>query len=157
MRAQNKSSYERNREIRIAKQKEYYKANKESVNNYKTRRYNSDPNYKLTVSLRNRIYKAVAYQCGEKSARTVDLLGCSVKELRMWLESQFQQGMSWDNYGSKWHIDHYFPCASFDLTKAKEQGLCFHWTNLQPLWATENLRKNATDPMPSDFIARNLM
>jgi desulfoferrodoxin (superoxide reductase-like protein) len=59
------------------------------------------------------------------------------------LEKQFKLGMNWDNYGrSGWHIDHIKPCASFDLTKKEEQLKCFHYTNLQPLWARENLIKS---------------
>ncbi len=59
-----------------------------------------------------------------------------------WLEKQFKSGMTWENR-SLWHIDHKRPVSSFDLTKPEEQKLCFHYTNLQPLWAVENLRKSA--------------
>jgi HNH endonuclease. len=52
--------------------------------------------------------------------------------------------MSWDNYGRDgWHIDHIRPCASFDLTDPEQQRQCFHYTNLQPLWAADNIRKGA--------------
>jgi hypothetical protein len=58
------------------------------------------------------------------------------------LEAQFRDGMSWDNYGRYgWHIDHIIPCSSFDLTDTDQQRKCFHYTNLQPLWAHENLSK----------------
>jgi hypothetical protein len=57
------------------------------------------------------------------------------------LEKQFTKGMNWKNYG-KWHIDHIKPCASFDLSLEHEQKLCFHFTNLQPLWAKDNIRKS---------------
>jgi hypothetical protein len=68
------------------------------------------------------------------------LLGCSVDQLKQHLELQFKPRMSWSNYG-KWHIDHIKPCAKFNLSKASEQRRCFHYTNLQPLWAKENLQK----------------
>ena len=68
--------------------------------------------------------------------------------LKQYLEKQFTKGMSWDNYGnpngdhtSCWHIDHIKPCASFDLTQEDQQKECFHYTNLQPLWAIDNLKK----------------
>lgn len=78
------------------------------------------------------------------------LLGCSAKELRRHLESQFKPWMNWGNYG-RWHIDHIQPCASFDLTDPKQQEICFHYTNLQPLEAKKNIRKRAkiTDPQIS--------
>jgi len=72
----------------------------------------------------------------------LDLLGCTVEELRAHLEKQFKRGMSWSNYG-RWHIDHIRPCASFDLTDPEQQRICFHYSNLQPLWAEENMRKGA--------------
>jgi hypothetical protein len=79
---------------------------------------------------------------GRKNAATFDLVGCTVQELMAHLERQFAVGMSWENMG-EWHIDHVRPCASFDLTDLEQQKDCFHWSNLQPLWAEENIRKGA--------------
>jgi len=79
---------------------------------------------------------------GAKENKTVELLGCSIEECKSYLESKFIEGMSWDNHGLYgWHIDHIIPCASFDLTDPAQQQKCFHYTNLQPLWAEENLKK----------------
>lgn len=94
---------------------------------------------KLTNNLRKRVWDALKNNI--KSTNTLKLLGCSVEFLKQYLEKQFKQGMSWNNYG-KWHIDHIKPCAKFDLSKSKEQRECFHYTNLQPLWAKENCSKN---------------
>ena len=69
------------------------------------------------------------------------LIGCSIEKLKKHFEKQFKSDMSWFNYG-KWHIDHIKPCCKFDLRKISEQKKCFHYTNLQPLWAKENFRKN---------------
>ena len=78
-----------------------------------------------------------------KSAKAITLIGCSFPELRQYLEKQFKEGMSWGNYGiNGWHIDHLRPCASFDLSKPEEQQKCFHYTNLQPMWASENFSKS---------------
>lgn len=104
------------------------------------RRLASDPQFKLTRNLRRRLSHTVLGH--HKSARTLELLGCTVEELRGYLEKQFKRGMSWSNYG-RWHIDHIKPCASFDLTDPEQQRICFHYTNLQPLWAEENMRKGA--------------
>lgn len=109
-------------------------------NKYRRDRTVTDINYKITTNLRSRLSKAIAGTC--KSAPTLELLGCSVEKLKQWLEDQFEEGMSWDNYG-EWHIDHEAPCSSFDLTSPFQQRLCFHWANLQPLWAADNMSKGA--------------
>jgi len=100
----------------------------------------NDLNYKLQIAIRTRICKALRGK--DKSDRTLNLLGCSIAEFKQYLEAHFQYGMSWDNYGiSGWHVDHIKPCCSFDLRKAEEQRKCFHYTNLQPLWAKDNYNK----------------
>lgn len=103
-------------------------------------RKRNDIKYRILCNLRNRLYYALVK--GTKSAKTIELVGCAIEELQDHLESQFIKGMSWDNYG-KWHLDHIRPCASFDLTLEEEQRKCFHYTNLQPLWAAENSAKGA--------------
>ncbi len=98
-----------------------------------------DPSFRLAGNLRQRMYNTIK---GAKSATTVVLIGCSVDYLREHLERQFRLGMSWENYGKDgWQIDHIRPCASFDLTDPVQQRQCFHWSNLQPLWAHENKAK----------------
>ena len=72
----------------------------------------------------------------------MELTGCSKDELFKYLESKFIEDMTWDNYG-KWHIDHIRPCASFNLENSEEQIECFHYTNLQPLWAKDNISKGS--------------
>jgi hypothetical protein len=77
-----------------------------------------------------------------QSKRIMELMGCDHQTLKAHLEKQFQSGMTWENYGRHgWHIDHIKPCRSFDLTIPEEQCKCFHYTNLQPLWALDNHRK----------------
>lgn len=115
-------------------------AQRAQARNYAATRYARDLDYRMRSSLRSRIRQAIKRDAGEKSLKTADLIGCSVKELRAHLEAQFTDGMSWDNYGD-WHIDHIIPCASFDLSNEQEQRECFHYTNLQPLWGVENLKK----------------
>ena len=73
----------------------------------------------------------------------IDLLGAPVEECRSHLESQFTGGMSWENYG-EWHIDHMRPCSSFKLSKKDQLRMCFHHTNLQPMWRKDNERKQAS-------------
>jgi hypothetical protein len=118
-----------------------YQNHKEKIKIYKNNRRKIDVNFKLLSYLRTRIWHAL--KNNNKSKRSMELIGCSINKLKHHLENQFKLGMSWDNYG-KWHIDHIKPCASFDLTKPSEQRKCFHYTNLQPLWAEENLKKSAS-------------
>ena len=102
--------------------------------------------YRLLVrNLYGRLYVVVTSQYNVKAAATLELLGCTPEHLRAYLEAQFEPGMSWENYGRDgWHVDHIRPCASFDLTDPAQQRECFHFANLQPLWAADNLAKRDT-------------
>jgi hypothetical protein len=103
-------------------------------------RYNKDIAYHLHTLIRLRIIHGIKRL--SKKSSTFELLGCTIKYLRTWLENNFKEGMNWSNWGRKgWHIDHIKPCASFDLRKKSEQRKCFHYSNLQPLWWYENLAK----------------
>ncbi len=76
------------------------------------------------------------------NGKFTEIVGCSLEFLKTYIESLWKTGMSWENYGvNGWHIDHIKPCASFDLTDIEQRKICFHYTNLQPLWAHENLSK----------------
>ena len=103
---------------------------------YQKRKTQTDPNYRLARLLRSRLYNAL--QGRFKAGSAVDSLGCTVPELRDHLEKQFQPGMTWENYG-KWHIDHAKALVTFDLTDAGQFAQACHYTNLRPLWATENI------------------
>jgi hypothetical protein len=122
----------------------WYLKNKDRINAkavaYQRIKYKTDINFKLTKNLRRRVSNYIAMSL--KDAPTIELLGCSIEQLKQHLISKFKPGMSWRNYG-KWHVDHIRPCASFDLSKPAEQRKCFHYTNLQPLWAGDNLRKGS--------------
>jgi hypothetical protein len=110
--------------------KKYFKNKKEK-----------DPSFKLSSNIRIRIYTAL--KNNSKSNKTKRLLGCSIKQLKQYLESKFTEGMNWGNYGLYgWHIDHIIPCSSFNLSKPEEQRKCFNYKNLQPLWAIDNIKKS---------------
>jgi len=137
--------YDKTHSVEIRERKRvYYLKNKIEVlqcqKKYEFNKRRNDINYRIRKSLRCRIWHALKHNV--KSSTTTKLLGCNIDLLRLYLQSKFQPGMSFSNYG-KWHIDHIKPCASFDLTKKSEQKLCFHYTNLQPLWAIDNLKKHA--------------
>ena len=117
-------------------------AHRDYMRNYMADRAGNDIDFKLRGVLRARVRAAITRSSGAKSRKTTRLIGCSVPQLRKHLEAQFTEGMTWDNHG-EWHIDHIKPCASFDLTDAEQQLECFNYTNLQPLWASDNLSKGA--------------
>lgn len=108
---------------------------------YELRRCRENLHHRIKCHLAKRINLAIKET--KKVARTMDMTGCDIVFLKRWLEHQFWNGMTWENYSHKgWHIDHIRPCASFDLTDPEQQKQCFHWTNLQPLWAKYNLAKS---------------
>tara|TARA_B100000029_G_scaffold41084_1_gene38243 strand:+ start:3956 stop:4495 length:540 start_codon:yes stop_codon:yes gene_type:complete len=113
---------------------------KEYRNQYERERRKTDPNWKLRANLRIRIVEAL--KGSTKSKRTMELIGCTIDELWTHLESKFTNGMTRENHGI-WHVDHIKACAKFDLSDPVQQGQCFHYTNLQPLWALDNMKKGA--------------
>lgn len=121
--------------------KSYYLKNKEKLNKsqkqYHYSRLKTDIAYRLKCNLRRRLHKAVLGIT--KSASTMELLDCTIDQLREYLQLKFTENMNWNNYGN-WHI---VPCAKFDLTDPAQQKTCFHYTNLQPLWAADNMAKGA--------------
>jgi hypothetical protein len=117
-----------------------YKTYNETKKMYEREKRRSDPQFRMKKILRTRIWNAVTSQYTKKAKKTSKLLGCSWECLKEHLEKQFVEGMTWENMGD-WHIDHIIPCASFDLTNLEKQEICFHYTNLQPLWAEDNLSK----------------
>jgi hypothetical protein len=129
-----------NQEKRNKQQREYSYKNRQKRNEYLKNKKQRDAQFRVRKNIRDRM-RAAMNGMG-KSKHTMELLGCSIEELKIYLEKQFVKGMCWDNYGKKgWHIDHILPCASFDLTDPEQQKICFHYTNLQPLWAKDNYKK----------------
>jgi len=109
---------------------------------YERLKLKNDTEFKIKHTLRNRLRKAVKSQSAFKHDKTMTLVGCSVSFLRNYLQQKFKEGMTWENHG-QWHIDHIKPCASFNLNNESEQKECFHYSNLQPLWASENIIKGS--------------
>jgi hypothetical protein len=125
--------------------KGYYKKNHakciQAGVKYTRNRRKTDITFRLRALLNNRT--RIAITSNLKQSSTIKLLGCTILQARKYIESQFKPGMNWSNHSlTGWHIDHKLPCAAFDLTKESEQRKCFHYTNLQPLWAHENLSKS---------------
>jgi hypothetical protein len=110
---------------------------------YYLKRKRQDPGFDILTRLRRRINHFVSGN--NKSASTEALIGCSYDAFAKHIESQFADGMTWENR-CEWHIDHIIPCAAFDLNDPEQQRQCFHYTNMRPLWAHENRRKGASMP-----------
>lgn len=100
-------------------------------------KYHSDPDYRFRKNMSNRISKALKTQKARKDGTMWDALGCDAKTLRVHLASQFEPGMTFENHG-EWHVDHRIPCAALDLRCPLAQLVCFHYSNLQPMWGKEN-------------------
>tara|TARA_R100001244_G_scaffold83360_1_gene64356 strand:- start:35 stop:775 length:741 start_codon:yes stop_codon:yes gene_type:complete len=130
------------------RKKEYYKINREKILAYGVNRAReqraSNPAYRIKGNIKNYLNHVLRKEKIAKEERTRDYVGCSFEELKNHLEKQFKPGMNWENR-AEWHIDHITPVdyfvKNFDFTDIKIQKKCFHYTNLQPLWARENLSK----------------
>ncbi|HEC63733.1 hypothetical protein LCGC14_2751260 [marine sediment metagenome] len=130
--------YAQNRDVMLERSRKWRKINREYAANYERERKKRDPMFKLVRNLRTRLYYAI--KRNYKSGSAVRDLGCSISELKVYLESLFMSGMTWKNYG-KWHIDHIKPLSFFDLADREQLIEVCHYSNLQPLWAIDNLRK----------------
>jgi hypothetical protein len=144
MREEKRDYYAKNKNAKQQYDVIYRTQNKEKITNYKKIWEKQDRqkiHSRIKRNLRRRIIHVI--QSGYKSNSTMLLLGCDINFFLDYLEKQFDENMNWDNYGQYgWHIDHIIPCSAFDLTKEEEQKKCFHYTNLQPLWWSENLKKS---------------
>ena len=110
------------------------------MNKYNRDRLKDDVQFLLRARLTQRLYHAV--RNNQKVGSAVRDLGCTIPELKFYLEGKFKDGMSWENQGLRgWHIDHVVPLAFFDLTDREQFLRACHYTNLQPLWAVDNIRK----------------
>jgi hypothetical protein len=135
-----KKTYEKNRLCIIERSKKYYQNNKEKIFEKERERRKKDFLFRLTGNLRKRLRHFIRInKINVNKNRTFDLVGCTPEFLKEYIEKKFTDGMSWDKIGEEIHIDHIIPLS---LAKTEEEvyKLC-HYTNLQPLWAEENLRK----------------
>ena len=122
-----------------------YLEHKEEINRksiaYHNKRYKEDPMYRMRVLQSAYINKTLRVNKQTKPVRTMELVGCSREQLQCRLERQFDELMTWSNQG-KWHIDHRIPVSAFDMNNVAERRAAWHYLNLQPMWATDNIRKS---------------
>lgn len=139
-----KLQYQKEYRTNNPQQQEQWRAdNQEQIRQYareySKKRYRNDPVFKLKVLMRTRLRRALNGQMKPESV--LSALGCTPEQLKKHLENQFTTDMTWENHG-QWHIDHIRPLASFNLEDAEEYRKACHYTNLQPLWASDNLKKS---------------
>jgi hypothetical protein len=124
--------------------KKWYKKNIDKLRAYNRKwtvdRRANDLNARIKHRLRTRLRCALLLQSAPKRCSVLSLVGCSLPELKVHIERQFKHGMSWKRI-REIDIDHKRPCCTFDLTELRQQRACFHFSNLQPLWAPDNRRK----------------
>ena len=122
------------------KKREYKKTEKyiKQQNEYGKNRYKTDKKFALKKNLRDRLSKALKAKSWKKNTKFSEYIGCDLDQLKTHLESKFQPGMIWDNYG-EWEIDHIQP-LSLAKTEQEMYDRC-HYTNLQPLWRLDNIKK----------------
>lgn len=126
------------------KLKKYRNKNRKKISKYEILRYHLNINFRLCKNLRNRLYSLIRGKY--KSGSAICDLDCTINEFKIYIENKFLPGMTWENYGNKkgikcWHLDHIKPLSKFDLTNRKQLLKACYYTNIQPLWAEDNLRK----------------
>lgn len=140
---QKKIYTENNKEKKYEYDKEYRLKNKIKINeytrNYRKKRRLVDPTFRIIESMRSRLKNFFKSNNIQNYNKTFNIVGCTPQELKEYLEKKFTDEMSWDNYG-QWHIDHKIPLSS-SISDDNVYKLC-HYTNLQPLWSEDNIKKS---------------
>lgn len=138
----NKTNYEKHKEARIKSAKEYYLKHKERLNKLSTKRKREELRANPTLRLMRNIQREINHHIRKKhkTSKYLELFGWTIEDLVKRLESQFKDGMTWDNYG-EWHLDHIIPQSWYDFAKEEEIIKCWSLDNLQPLWAVDNISK----------------
>ena len=134
-----KKYYEKTKELQKERKINWINSNRKKYNNYWTNRKKTDVEFTLITNMRSRICNYLNSKNISKNNKTFYIVGCTPKQLKEHLEKQFVDGMSWDNR-KDWHIDHIVPLSS---AKTEEELIkLFHFSNLQPLWAIDNIKKS---------------
>jgi hypothetical protein len=121
--------------------KTYRKLHKHQIRKHESQKLKTDDTFRLLYYLRRRHYHILKSQKTNKINKTIELICCTIEQYWSHLEKQFKDGMTRENYGKVWHVDHIIPLSFFDMSDPTEQKLAFHWANTQPLFAKENLEK----------------
>jgi hypothetical protein len=137
-----KGHYKDNKDTYLKNNQKWRSENREHTRKKENERFRQNPTLRLKRNCRTRIWDALNGKY-RKTHHTIEYVDCDVEFLKKWLEYNFEDGMTFDNYGPYWHVDHVIPCAKFDLTDPNEIAHCFHWVNLKPMKGSENMSKHA--------------
>lgn len=138
------SQSERGKAVRKRVRLKYRKSEKGKavLRRHVKRKRQMDIGFKIKCNLSRLLIHSLKRQGTSKTGRAIELLDCSIPAFRIYLESLWESGMTWENYGKYgWHIDHVVPCALFDLTNPDHQKRCFHFSNMRPMWAKDNVSR----------------
>lgn len=122
----------------------YVNSTREKRNEYVRKKCVEDVNFRIKRNLSTRIH--IAVKTTKLNSKSLSLIQCNMDFLSDWFKFQFTPYMNFSNYGTYWHIDHLIPCSVYNLSDTNDQLECFHWSNLQPLEASSNLRKSNKIP-----------
>lgn len=151
--AGNKKRYEQKKPEILIQCKEYRQKNKDKITAAYSHKRRTDPQTLLASRLRHRLSMLLRVTGTRKTKATMRLVGCDRPCLKTWIEMQFLPEMTW-GVSREWHIDHIIPCSAFDLTSESQQSVAFHYLNLRPMWAKDNVAKRdrLVVERPSDGI-----
>jgi hypothetical protein len=117
--------------------REWNRDNRTKLANLWVEKYNTDQQFNLSIKIRRRIHSTLSQRRLAKTDTIMKLIGCTYNEFQAYIESKFTPEMTWDKVlSSEIHLDHITPVNNYDLSDPEQQKQCFHYTNLQPLWAT---------------------
>ena len=134
-----KKEYKDNKDKFLDRNRVFRKQNPDYPATRSRRLYRECPQHKMRVLLRNRLNLAI--KNNSKKGSAVSNLGCSIDEFIRFIEQKFTVEMTWDNWGKVWHLDHITPLSRFDLSDEIQFAKACHYTNMQPLFAIDNLKK----------------
>lgn len=140
----------------ISNKRKNYKEWRNYYNNWRNKKRQEDPDFKIHCNIRSRISSAIKKIKTYRTGSIESMFGCSKSHLILHLESKFTPKMTWENYGSYWHVDHIMPISSFDLTDPEQCKQANHWANLQPLEALANIAKSNKLTHPQMSLMLNL-
>jgi hypothetical protein len=142
-RLKNGKEYDKKQWQKRKNDEEYKEKNREYKKLWCREQRKNNHQYKIQYNISRRIRELLNNDNASlKTLSSSKYIGCSTLQLQCHLEKKFQDGMTWNNYGRMWHIDHIIPCSSFNLKRDIEKMACFYYKNLQPMWATENIKKS---------------
>jgi hypothetical protein len=154
IREYNVAYWQKTREEQTEKNRIWKEKNKEHLSKYYKNLRIENKNFRISDNMRSRMRKALKGH--NKSSSTWDYIGMDRDQYMDWIEFQFYDGMTWENYGTWWHIDHVKPCVSFDMEKDENIRQCFGWWNTCPLLAKKNLQKGGKKPSEWSFVMQEL-